>query len=105
MNKTLSLAAIGMFAVIMGMTAFAPAFAAGSNGQKTTICHFEAAYFDEVNQVDVPDTWSVNTVNDRSLPAHLGDEDHEGHGDKIIFNEDQPEGTITAEDCLAQNSV
>lgn len=105
MNKITTLAAISMFAVIMGMTAFAPAFATGSNGQKTTLCHFEAAYFDEVNQVDVPDTWSVIDVNERSLPAHMGDEDHEGHGDEIILNDDQLDGTITAEDCLAQNTL
>jgi len=103
MNKITTLAAISMFAVMMGMSAFAPAFAVGSNGQKTTLCHFEAAYFDEVNQVEVPDTWSVIDVNSRSLPAHMGDEDHEGHGDEIILNDDQLDGTITADACLAQN--
>ena len=93
-----------MFAVIMGMTAFAPAFAAGSNGQKTLICHFEAEHEDPDTMETVPDTWSVNNVNNRSLPAHLGDEDHEGHDDEIILNADQTDGTITAEDCLAKNN-
>ena len=97
MNKITTLAAISMFAVIMGAAAFAPAFAAGSNGQKTTLCHFEAAHFDEELQEDIPDTWSVITVNDRSLPAHLGDADHEGHGDTIITSQEE------ADACLANN--
>jgi len=37
MNKTISLAAIAMFAVIMGMSAFAPAAMADAN--KVEICH------------------------------------------------------------------
>jgi cytochrome c1 len=97
MNKITTLAAISMFAVIMGAAAFAPAFAAGSNGQKTTLCHFEAAHFDEELQEDIPDTWSVITVNDRSLPAHLGDEDHEGHGDTIVTTQEEEDA------CLANN--
>ena len=111
MNKITTLAAIAMVAVMMGIAAFAPAFAAGSNGQKTTICHFqeEEIILDEFEQpIEViPAEWVVITVNDRSLPAHLGDEEnHDGHGygensDAIILNEDQPEGTITAVACEA----
>jgi len=111
MNKKLALPAIAMFAVMMGMAAFAPAFAAGSNGQKTTICHFqeEEIILDEFDQpIEViPAEWVAITVNDRSLPAHLGDEEnHEGHGfgensDEVILNVDQPEGTITPEACVA----
>jgi hypothetical protein len=103
MNKITTLSAISMFAVMMGMAAFAPAFAAGSNGQKTTICHFEAAHIDEELN-EIPDTWSVNSVNNRSLPAHMGYDGHEGHDDEIILNADQPAGTLTADDCLAQNN-
>ena len=106
MNKTISLSAIAMFAVMMGMAAFSPAFAAGSNGQKTTICHFEAEFVDPDTELTVPEEWSVNNVNNRSLPAHLGDDNgHEGHGDEVILNADQPNGTVTADDCLARNNA
>jgi len=97
MNKITTLAAISMFAVIMGMTAIAPALAAGSNGQKTTICHFEAEFFDEELQEIVQAEYSVINVNDRSLPAHMGTDGHEGHGDQFV-----PSG-ISADDCLALN--
>ena len=98
MNKTISLAAIAMVAVIMGMGAFTPAMASnGSNGAKTTICHFEAEFFDEELQEIVPAEYSVINVNDRSLPAHMGTDGHEGHGDMFVPSE------ITAEDCLLQN--
>ncbi len=99
MNKITTLAAISMFAVIMGMTAIAPALAAGSNGQKTTICHFEAEFFDEELQETVPAEYSVINVNDRSLPAHLGTDGHEGHGDQLVPSD------ISADDCLALNEV
>ncbi len=87
MKTTYTIAAIAMFAVILGMSAIAPAMAAGSNGQKSIICHFEAAYFDEDLQVDVPEEWVPINVNNRSLPAHLGDDEHEGHGDLVIDSE------------------
>jgi len=96
MNKITTLTAISMFAVMMGVAAFAPAFAVGSNGQKTTLCHFEAAHFDEELQEDIPDTWSVITVNDRALPAHMGEGD-DGHVDTVI--EDEADEIA----CLAQN--
>ena len=95
MNKITTLAAISMFAVMMGVTAFAPAFAVGSNGEKTTLCHFEAAHLDEELQ-EIPDTWSVITINDRALPAHMGEGD-DGHVDTVIENDDDKDA------CLAQN--
>ena len=70
MNSTITITAIAMFAVIMGVSAFAPAaLAAGSNGQKTLLCHT-----DTVEPFDV----SVIHVNDRALPAHFA------HGDVVI---------------------
>lgn len=88
-----------MFAVVMGVAAFAPAFAAnGSNGQKTTLCHFEAAHFDEELQEAVPDTWSVITINDRALPAHMGEGD-DGHVDTEVTTQAEIDA------CLAQNEA
>ena len=89
MNKTISLAAIAMVAVIMGMSAFAPAAMAdrNSNHGKTTICHFD--YNDMVWEAD-------KEVNPHALIAH------QGHDDEIILNAQQPGGTITVAECEAQ---
>jgi hypothetical protein len=99
MNKITTLSAIAMVAVIMGMSAFAPAMASnGSNGQKTTICHFEEEFFDEDLQVTIPAEYSVINVNNRSLPAHMGTDGHEGHGDQLVPSE------ISADACRALNN-
>ena len=101
MKTTYTIAAIAMFAVIMGMSAIAPAMADRSNGQKSIICHFEAAHIDDLG-MDVPAEWVVINVNNRSLPAHLGDENgHEGHGDLVIDSEIHG-SEISAEDCVLQ---
>ena len=72
MNKTISLAAIAMFAVIMGMTAFAPALA--DKPQDTRICHFQEEVLDE-DGTTVLEEESVSDiiVNQNAEKAHLGD--------------------------------
>ena len=87
MNKTISLAAIVMVAVIMGISAFAPAaMATPSSGDpkhnpKVAICHFD---FNEMQ-------WEADKmVNKHSLKAH------QGHGDLLVPDE------ISVELCLAQ---
>ena len=104
MKTTYTIAAIAMFAVILGMSAIAPAMADRSNGQKSIICHFEAAHFDEDLQEDVPAEWVVINVNNRSLPAHLGDDKHEGHGDLVIDSENLT-NEISAEACVLQDII
>ena len=101
MKTIFTIAAIAMFAVVLGMSALAPAMADRSNGQKSIICHFEAAFFDEDLQVDVPAEWVVINVNNRSLPAHLGDDEHEGHGDLVIVSE-LHDTEISADACVLQ---
>ena len=94
MNKTISLAAIAMVAVIMGMSAFAPDAMAVRNADhnpKVAICHFD---FNEMQ-------WEADKlVNAHALIAH------QAHGDKIIDDDDIPvEGTISTEECLAQEDL
>jgi hypothetical protein len=94
MNKTISLAAIAMVAVIMGMSAFAPDAMAVRNADhnpKVVICHFD---FND------PAGWEADKlVNKHALIAH------QAHGDEIILNADQPTGTITVAECLAQDPL
>ncbi len=99
MNKTISLAAIAMVAVIMGMSAIAPAIASPSGGggekhnPKVAICHFD---FNEMQ-------WEADKmVNKHALIAHLA------HGDKLIHevHEDpQHDDHITVLACLAQDPL
>ena len=94
MNKTISLAAIAMFTVIMGLGSFAPAAMAAPNSDhgKTTICHFD--YNDMVWEAD-------KEVNKHALVAH------QGHGDKIIDDDSDvpPEGFISTAACIAQDDL
>ena len=94
MNKTISLVAIAMVAVIMGMSAFAPAAMADRNSDhnpKVAICHFD--YNEMVWEAD-------KMVNKHALIAH------QGHGDKIIDDSDEPaDGTISTEACLDQDPL
>jgi len=95
-----------MFAVILGMSAVAPAMAAPGNPQSqatTQVCHL----FEEV--VDDP-----NTPEDETEAAHWGvlytntngaTNGHLKHGDSLIGDATDPTAvppTITVTDCEAQ---
>jgi len=69
MNKTISLAAIGMVAVVMGMSAFAPAIA---DSHKVDICHV-----DPDGDGNGPEIISVSS-NGKAIEKHLA------HGDHLI---------------------
>jgi len=89
MNKKYALPAIAMVAVVMGMSAFAPAMATPSEGAekhnpKVAICHFD--FNDNVWEAD-------KMVNKHALKAH------QGHGDLLVPDE------ISVEDCLAQDPL
>ena len=92
MNKTISLVAIAMVAVIMGLGAFAPAMATPNGGDgekhnpKVAICHFD--YNEMVWESD-------KMVNAHSLLAH------QDHDDKIISDHDDDEH-ITVVTCEGQ---
>jgi len=94
MNKTISLAAIAMVAVIMGMSAVAQdamAVRESVHNPKVVICHFD--FNDNVWEDD-------KRVNAHALIAHLA------HGDALIddHTEDHEEGNhITEFDCTDQD--
>ena len=63
MNKTISLAAIAMVAVVMGLSAFAPAMA--DKPETVQICHFD-------NDGSV----SLIIINENAVQAHIGNANH-----------------------------
>jgi hypothetical protein len=101
MNKKISLAAIAMFAVIMGMSAFAPAAMASPNSEhnpKNPVCHFDRDTADDGDTTTDDRAWIVKMVNKHAEVAHLG------HGDIPIGGVTDLPNTITADDC-AVNQV
>ena len=90
MNKITTLAAISMFAVIMGMSAFTPALATpkGNSGTDAIVCHFFAEYETldgELVLVDgepvlIPELseWNLLYLNSQgAVNGHTGNEDHD----------------------------
>jgi len=94
MNKTISLAAIAMVAVIMGMSAFAPAALADRPypGDEKAVCHFDRDTNDDGDVISNDDrAWEVLTPNN-----HGASHGHQGHGDLLVPSQ------ITEVECLAQ---
>ena len=92
MKTTYTIAAIAMFAVILGMSAIAPALASpnGEHNTKTSVCHFDRDTNDD-GDVTIDDrAWIEKMVNKHAKIAHLG------HGDVLIPVD------ISASDCTSQ---
>ena len=68
MNKTISLAAITLVAVVMGMSVFAPAFSDGPQA-KADVCHNDDGADDIRGNAD--DGWEVINVNGHSVSKHV----------------------------------
>jgi len=84
MNRILTLSAIAMFAVVMGLSSFAPVvMATPSTGSpthnpKVKWCHFDRDVNDDQTIEDPPNAdrqWEVLRLNKHSAEAH------EAHGD------------------------
>lgn len=100
MNKTISLTAIAMVAVIMGMSAFAPAALAAPNENAEAdvdLCHWGTGLDGEKGTED--DAWEVIFVHSQgSLNGHVDRHtDGEGNFDQEITN------VFTAENCIDLN--
>ena len=90
MNKTIAITTIAMFAVVLGVSAFAPAFAARNN--TAAVCHLGG----QTTVTTADDIWTVILVNTNGT----GDKDpltaHLKHGDYLIPNQS------TVANCLNQ---
>ncbi len=101
MNKTIALAAITLVAVIMGLSAFAPAAMADrpQPGEQTAVCHFDRDTNDDGDFTLDDRAWEVLTPNN-----HGATHGHVGHGDQLIDDDLVPViGTISTDDCLDQD--
>ncbi len=101
MKTIYTVAAIAMFAVILGMSALAPAMAVKMD--KIDVCHFEEAEIETLEdgtEVEVsPAEWKVININGNAEKAHVGKHTDGENFDGKISDE------FTVDDCLARNAV
>jgi len=113
MNTKLSLTAITLFAVTMGIGFLTPALAAPL--PKSDVCHFEEeeiiptdsngdGVIDEFDTpIVVPAEWKVININDNALSAHLDRHGVAGNFDQLIDDSATPAAnTVSTTDCLAR---
>jgi len=103
MNRILTISAITMFAVVLGLGVVSPAMAVPGNPNSkatTEVCHlFEAEFDDEGNETSSVHWGVLNTNSNGATNGHVN-----GHGDKLIDDAVDPaEGTITTENCGLQD--
>ena len=109
MNKLTTLAAISMFAVMMGVAAMSPAMAAPKGNQgaaNAIVCHYFEAYLDEEETMPDPENsfWALLWINPNAIDGHTNGED--GHDD-LVFEGDssnQAEVDEFAATCDALNA-
>jgi len=101
MNKITTLSAIAMFAVIMGMSAFAPAALASPNSDhndpKTDVCHFDRDTNDDGDTTTDDRAWIEKSLNKHALVAHIGHGDYTITGATNLGNFE-----VTEADCINQ---
>ncbi len=87
MNKTISLAAIAMVAVIMGMSAFAPAAMAEKPEVSQRVCHLDH----DVDGDGIKDEGAFDIAWVALIPnSHGAVNGHvNGHGDTLINDDDE----------------
>jgi len=114
MNTKLTLTAIALFAVTLGIGFLTPAMAA--KDIKFDVCHFEEeqiiptdsngdGVIDENDTPTVvPAEWKVININGNALSAHLGVHGDGVNVDQLIDDSETPaEDTVSTEGCLARN--
>jgi len=105
MKTTLTIAAIAMFAVMLGMSALAPAMAVPNDNAnekakvgKLTICHWQEEVLDDPLTTDVdefePAEWVVINVSRNAEKAHV-----DVHTDGENFDVELSEEDVTAGLC------
>ena len=105
MKTTLTIATIAMFAVMLGMSALAPAMAVPNDNAnekakagKLTICHWQEEVLDDPLTTDVdesePAEWVVISVSRNAEKAHVG-----VHTDGENFDVELSEEEVTAGLC------
>ena len=104
MKTTYTIAAIVMFAVMLGLSTLSPAIAA--KAPKVDICHFaeEETIFDEDGNPTVIEAhWKILNVNKNGADnGHVGNHGDDTGFDFIISNDDQDVEDDLRDECKAK---
>jgi len=105
MNRILTIPAIAMFAVVLGLGVLSPAMAAPGNPNSNAtveVCHFFEEEFDEETNAVIDAHWGVlHTSFKGAQNGHVN-----GHGESVIGEVTDPTAdplpTITFAECIVQ---
>jgi len=92
MNSKLTIAAITLFAVTLGLGVLSPAMAAPN---KVSVCHYEGEEIDPDTLEVIDDFWTIISIsgNGQAVPKHLANHANGTDGDMVI-------GAFTEQNCM-----
>ncbi len=116
MKTTLTIAAIAMFAVILGMGALSPALAVPNNDKSsatTAVCHYFAEYqVDEFGEIILDDVTGEPIVDEETsswdvlyVSSQGAANGHNKHGDLTMDTPEQRDACIANQDGTIETSV
>ena len=93
MNSKLTITAIALFAVTLGLGVLSPAMAVPN---KVSVCHYEAEEIDPDTGAVIDDFWTIISIsgNGQAVPKHLANHANGTDPDMVI-------GAFTEADCMA----
>ena len=89
MNSKLTIAAIALFAVTLGLGVLSPAMAAPpahSNANKESVCHYEAEEIDPDTLAVIDDFWTIISIssNGKAVTKHMANHANGTDADGVI---------------------
>ena len=83
MNRIITISAIAMFAVTLGLGVLSPAMAAPN---KVSVCHYEAEEIDPDTLEVIDDFWTIISIsgNGQAVPKHLANHANGTDTDGVI---------------------
>ena len=105
MKTTYTIAAIAMFAVILGMSALAPAMAVKQDkADKIYVCHFSEEELDEITEEVIEEAhYVVIHISENGWNGHQNHYDDNGDQDyRDIENNDK---VVVSEKCTERNDA
>ena len=83
MNRILTISAIAMFAVTLGLGVLSPAMAAPN---KVSVCHYEAEEIDPDTLEVIDDFWTIISIsgNGQAVTKHMANHANGTDGDGVI---------------------
>ncbi len=102
MNRILTISAIAMFAVTLGLGVLSPAMAAPpahSNANKESVCHYEAEEIDPDTLEVIDDFWTIISIsgNGQAVTKHMANHAN-GTDNDMVIDETDPDQVQACKD-------